>query len=422
MDGSAPVGDEVEGGQRWLTPASGAIGVASLLSDIGHEVPTSVLPSFLSATLGAPASALGLIEGVADGVAGVAKLAGGALADEPDRRRATAIGGYTTTAVLSSAIGLATSPLQVGLLRTGAWAARGLRGPARNALLADLVAPAVYGRAYGFERAMDNLGAIVGPLLALLLVSLVGVRSAIVFSIVPGLLAAVAIFYAARHVAKPTRRERRPVRLQVRPVLRGSLGRVFVGMAAFEVGNAAATLMILRATELLTPSRGATGAAQVALLLYVGYNTAGTLASLPGGQLSDRRSAIHALLVGAGAFLVAYLVFAFSGPSVAVLLAAFVVAGVGIGFAETAEAAAVASMADEAVRGSAFGLLAALQSVGNFAASAIAGVLWTAVSPTVAFVWLSAWMAVACVAFVATPVRNEAGRRAGGGGPAPGGP
>lgn len=394
----------------WLTPAAGAIGIASFLSDVGHEVPTSLLPSFLTVTLGAPASALGLIEGIADGVSGITKLAGGALADDPHRRRTVAIGGYATTSVLSSAIGLATTPLQVGILRTGAWAARGIRGPSRNALLADVVDPAAYGRAYGFERAMDNFGAIVGPLLALLLVSFVGVRTAILWSIVPGLLAAVAIYYAARHVARPTTREHRPIRLQVRPVLRGSLGRLFIGMGAFEFGNAAATLMILRATELLTPSRGEHAAAQIALLLYVGYNVAGTLASLPGGQLSDRRSAVHGLLVGAGAFLAAYLIFAGSGARILVLLGGFVLAGVGIGFAETAEAAAVASMAEESIRGSAFGLLAGAQSFGNFAASAVAGILWTTVSPTAAFLWLAGWMLIAFVAFAATPRVRSATR------------
>ena len=392
-----------DGRASWLTPAAGAIGVASFLSDVGHEVPTSLLPSFLTVTLGAPAAALGLIEGVADGVAGVAKLTGGALADDPHRRRTTAVGGYVTTAVLSSAIGVATTPLQVGILRTGAWAARGIRGPSRNALLADVVPAQAYGRAYGFERTMDNFGAIVGPLLALLLVSVVGVRQAILLSIVPGLLAALAILYAARHVARPVTREHRPLRLQIRPVLKGALGRLFIGMGAFEFGNAAATLMILRATELLTPSRGEHGAAQIALLLYVGYNAAGTIASLPGGHLSDRRSATHSLVIGAGAFLVAYLVFAASGPGILVLLTAFVLAGVGIGFVETAEAAAVASMADESIRGSAFGLLAGAQSLGNFAASAIAGILWTVLSPTAAFLWLSAWMLVACIAFLTMP-------------------
>jgi MFS family permease len=117
---------------------------------------------------------------------------------------------------------------------------------------------------------------------------------------------------------------------------------------------------------------------------------------------SDRRSAVHSLVVGSAAFLAAYLIFAGSGPVIALLLSAFVLAGVGIGSVETAESAAVASMADESIRGSAFGLLAGLQSLGNFAASAIAGILWTAFSPTVAFVWLSAWMALACIAFLTT--------------------
>ena len=171
--------ETTESSQRWLTPGVGGIGAASLLADVGHEIPTALLPNLLTATLGAPAAALGLIEGVADGLAGAARLTGGAIADEPRRRRAQAVAGYTTTAVLSSLIGAATTVWHVAVLRAGAWAARGLRVPARNALLADIVPASVYGRAYGFERAMDNLGAIVGPLLALVLVGLVGVRTAI---------------------------------------------------------------------------------------------------------------------------------------------------------------------------------------------------------------------------------------------------
>ena len=151
------------GSPRWLSRGVAGIGGASFLADLGHEVPTALLPSLLTSVLHAPASALGLIEGISDAGAGLARLAGGALADDPGRRRRVAVGGYTTTAVLSAAIGAAAAPWQAGILRAGAWAARGLRVPARNALLADIVPPAVYGRAYGFERAMDNLGAIGGP-------------------------------------------------------------------------------------------------------------------------------------------------------------------------------------------------------------------------------------------------------------------
>ena len=112
--------------------------------------------------------------------------------------------------MLSGLIGAATSVWQVGILRAGAWTARGLRVPARNALLADLAPPAVYGRAYGFERSMDNLGALVGPIIALLLVTAVGTRTAIFLSIIPGLLATVAILYAIGHTRRANRTDRPP--------------------------------------------------------------------------------------------------------------------------------------------------------------------------------------------------------------------
>jgi MFS family permease len=387
----------------WFKPGVRSIGLASFLSDVGHEIPTSLLPSFLTVTLGAPASALGLIEGVADGAAGAAKLAGGALADDPQRRANVAVGGYVTTAVLSSGIGVAAAPWQVFVLRTGAWAARGVRGPSRNAILADVVPPEAYGRAYGFERAADNLGAIVGPLLAIALIAVFDVRTAMLASIVPGLLAAVAMLAAVRHVRRPSARERRPIHLQVRPVLRGGLGRLFAGIGAFEFGNCAATLLILRATELLEPGRGQDRAASIAVLLYVAYNVAATLTSLPAGHLGDRRGTRLVLLAGAASFLAAYVVFAAAEASVAVLAAGFVLAGVGIGAAETAEHAAVAARAPEPIRGSAFGVLAAMQSAGNLAASAVAGILWTTVSPGVAFVWLAAWVLAAVIAFALMP-------------------
>lgn len=391
----------------WLNPGVRGIGAASLLSDLGHEIPTALLPSLLTSTLGAPAAALGVIEGVADGAAGAAKLAGGALADDPHRRRVTAVGGYTVTAVLSSLIGAAGSAWQVGVLRAGAWASRGLRTPARNALLADVVHASAYGRAYGFERAMDNLGAVGGPLLALGLVAAVGVRTAILLSIIPGLLAVAAMVYAIGHIQRPAQLERIPLRLRVRPALRGRLGRLMVGIGAFELGNIAATLLILRASELLEPGREHDGAVQIAIALYVAYNLAATLASVPAGRLVDRRGAVLVLTGGVSAFLVAYVGFALSGPSILVLALCFVAAGIAIACVETAEHSAVAQLAPQDVRGSAFGLLAAVQSVGNLGASAIAGILWTTVSPTAGLLFAAALMSVALVA-VAWGVRPQA--------------
>lgn len=390
VEGSRPGSDD-----PWLTPGVRGIGVASLLADLGHEVPTALLPSLLTSTIGAPASALGLIEGVSDGLAGATRFAGGPLADDPERRRSTAVAGYTSTAVLSGLIGVATSAWQVGVLRAGAWAARGLRVPARNALLADVVPASSYGRAYGFERAMDNLGAIGGPLLALVLVATVGIRTAILLSIIPGLLAAAAIVYAIRHAPKATGRSNRRLAFKVRPVIRGRLGRFLTGVTLFEAANMAATLMILRATDLLTADHGHDRAVEIAILLYVAYNIAATLTSIPGGHYGDRRGMTRVFGGGIACFAIAYAALAITTQNILFLASAFAVAGIGIGLTETAEHAAVATFATDDIRGSAFGLLAAIQSFGNLAASAIVGLLYTVVSPGFAFAYASALMVAA---------------------------
>ncbi len=330
---------------EWLDRGVGGIGAASFLADVGHEIPTALLPSFLTDTLGGTASALGLIEGVSDGLAGGARFVGGALADDPERRRATAVGGYTATAVLSGLIGAATSVWQVGILRAGAWTARGLRVPARNALLADLAPPAVYGRAYGFERSMDNLGALVGPIIALLLVTAVGTRTAIFLSIIPGLLATVAILYAIGHTRRARRTDRPPLRIRVRPVLTGELKPLFGGIGAFEVGNVAATLLILRATDLLDPGRPHDDAVQLALVLYILYNLAATLGSFPAGRLADHHGADRILLAGVVLFGLAYAGLAVDTANIPVLAVWFLAAGLAIGCVETAEHTAVANHA-----------------------------------------------------------------------------
>jgi len=160
---------------------------------------------------------------------------------------------------------------------------------------------------------MDNLGAIGGPLVAIALVGLIGVRSAILLSVIPGLLAAVAIVYAIRHTAKPTVREHQSIRLRVRPLLRGRLGGLLAAAAAFEIGNLAATLLILRATDLLESGRSHTSAVQLALVLYAGYNLAATLSSIPAGHVGDRRGMVRILAAGAACFLLAYVGLAASG-------------------------------------------------------------------------------------------------------------
>ena len=174
-----------------------------------------------------------------------------------------------------------------------------------------------------------------------------------------------------------------------------------VGVSAFEFGNVAATLLILRATELLSPGRDQDQATQLALSLYVAYNVAATVFSIPAGRLGDRRGTVLVLVLGVGLFGLAYAGFAAGGSSVPALAPWFVAAGVAIGCVETAEHAAVAALAPVELRGSAFGLLAAVQSFGNLAASAVTGLLWTTISPRVAFGSLVAWMVLALVGLLA---------------------
>ena len=164
----------------------------------------------------------------------------------------------------------------------------------------------------------------------------------------------------------------------------------------------AATLLILRTTELLTPSQGTDTATTVAIGLCVGYNVAATLAAVPAGRLADVRGACLVFGSGVVLFAVAYFTFAAGSATAIVLGAAFAAAGIGIGAAETAENAAVASLAPSGLRGSAFGLLAAIQSAGDFIASALVGLLWTLVSPTVAFRAGAAFMLAAFAALAAT--------------------
>jgi hypothetical protein len=152
--------------QSWLNRTVFGIALASLFSDWSHEIATAVLPAFLG-SLGVAAAWLGIIEGISDGLSSFAKLGSGFYTDGLPRRKPIALAGYLITALATASIGLATTAEHVLMARATAWLGRGIRTPVRKALLTSAVDRAAYGRAFGFERAMDTLGAIVGPLSAL---------------------------------------------------------------------------------------------------------------------------------------------------------------------------------------------------------------------------------------------------------------
>ena len=390
--------DEARAADRWLTPGVLGVGGASLCSDTGHELVTSVLPTFLTSTLHAGPGALGAVEGVADALTGLSKLAGGPLANDPRRRARLASGGYVGTALATAAIGLTVAVWQVAVLRALAWMSRGIRTPARDSLLVSLVPRRSYGRATGVERAGDNAGALLGPLLAAVLVAAVGVRHAILLAVVPGLLAAVSITAAAREARRTAGSPAggTALRLNLRAVAAAGLPRALIPVALFEIGNLATTLLILRATDLLhTGTRSLTAATSVAILLYAAHNGVAAAASPLAGQLVDRIGPRAVLTAGAALYAGAYTVFAFDQRAWPVLLLAFGVAGAGIGLAETAESTTVALLLPDRLRGSGFAVLGLVQAVGDLGASLVAGLLWSAFSPAVAFGYAAAWMLAA---------------------------
>lgn len=398
---AAPADAALTDERKWLTPGVLSVGAASFGSDAGHELTTSLLPTFLVSTLHAGPAALGAIEGVSDALIGLCKLAGGPLSTDPARRARLASGGYLVTAFATAAIGLAVAVWQVALLRAAAWMSRGLRSPARDSLLVSLVPRTAYGRASGVERAGDNAGALAGPLLASALVGVMGIRHAMLLAFIPGLLAAAAITVAAREARRTVRTEagRRTLSFNLRELWAAGLPRTLAPVAPFELGNIATTLLILRATDLLhSQGRSLTAATSVAILLYAGHNAVATIAALAGGQVTDRLNPRVVLGAGAAAYVLAYATFAWGQHSWPVLLGAFALAGAGIGLAETAESTMVALALPDRLRGNGFGVLGLVQSLGDLGASVVAGAIWALVSPTAAFIYAAGWMLVATAA------------------------
>ena len=187
----------------WLNRTVLGIGLASLFSDWSHEIATTVLPAFL-ATMGLAAAWLGLIEGTADGLSSLAKLASGYYTDKLQRRKPVAVIGYFVTAFGTAAFGLATAGWHILLARACAWLGRGVRTPVRKALLAAAVTPETYGRAFGLERTMDTIGAIVGPASAFFLLPALHYRYPPLFALtlIPGVIAAGCIGFLVKEEAR----------------------------------------------------------------------------------------------------------------------------------------------------------------------------------------------------------------------------
>jgi MFS family permease len=382
----APAQSEVAAPGRagWLNRTVLGIGLASLFSDWSHEIATTVMPAFL-ATMGVAAFWVGLIEGVADGLSSFAKMASGYYTDKLQRRKPVAVIGYVVTAVATASFGLATAAWHVLLSRACAWLGRGVRTPVRKVLLAGAVTKETYGRAFGFERMMDTLGAIVGPASAFFLLQALHHHYPTLFALtlIPGLLAAGVIAFAVKE------NERKPVphisfgeRLRMLPP---RFRKFLVAVGLFGAGDFAHTLLILLATQKLTPELGAARAASIAVALYVLHNVFYAGFAVVAGWLADRFPKNIVLAFGYALAAAMTLAIIFLPLTVWTLGAIFILGGVYVAMEETLEDSFCAELVGEEHHGMAFGTLATVNGAGDFVSSIVVGTLWTAFGTSVAF-------------------------------------
>lgn len=369
---------------RWLNRTVLGIGLASLFSDWSHGIATTVMPAFL-ATMGVAAAWLGLIEGISDGLSSFAKMGSGYYTDRLQRRKPIAVIGYLVTALGTASFGLATAAWHVLLARAFAWLGRGVRTPVRKALLAGSVTRETYGRAFGFERMMDTLGAIVGPASAFFLLQIFHHHYPTLFAVtlVPSLIAAALIMFLVKEKdRKPVPRVSFGERLRLLPP---AYRKFLVAVGLFGAGDFAHTMLILLATQKLTPTLGAAKAASIAVALYVLHNVFYATFALVAGWLADHCKKNRVLATGyllAGLMAVAIMFLPFTVWTFALI---FTLGGIYVAIEETLEDSFCAELVAEEHHGMAFGVLSSVNGIGDFLSSIIVGVLWTTLGTVAAF-------------------------------------
>ncbi len=363
--------------KRWLNATVLGIGLASLCSDVGHEMATTAMPGLL-ATVGGGALVLGLIEGLADGFSSFAKLFSGLYSDRLRRRKPLAVAGYFMTAAGMAGFSLATNWWHILLGRVIGWLGRGARSPVRNVLLTEATTPATYGRAFGLERAMDSAGAVIGPALAILLMATVGLRWTFAFTLIPGLAAALIIVFVVRE------KEHTP---QPHSHLWGSIQslphdfrRFLTGVGIAGLGDFSNSLLILWTTEAFQAQYGLERAVMFAMVFYVGYNVVYTVSCYVTGIFADRMPKKWVLVSGHVIAAIPAVTLLFPGDSFWKFGIVFGFTGLYMGIWETTENSAAAELLPAEIRGVGFGTLATVNGIGDLVSSILVGFLWV-ISP-----------------------------------------
>lgn len=392
-----------------------ALAAVSLLTDAASEMIYPLLPIFLSAVLGAPASAIGAIEGAAETLASMLKLASGWWSDKVKSRLPLVWAGYGLASLVRPLIGLATSPVQVLAVRLTDRTGKGIRSSPRDALLADSIEPSERGRAFGFHRSGDNAGAVIGPLVAWLLLQQVGMpmRQVFYWAIVPGLLSLIVLVVFVRD-------ERRPRIAQMPGEIRDSrigadtaspigggapLGASFwkylAVLLVFTLGNSTDAFLLLRASQVGVP---------IALIpiLWCVFNLVKTLATMPGGALSDRIGRKPVIAMGWAVYAGVYLLFGRITDAWQVW-ALMIVYALHFSLTEGTEKALVADLVPAARRGTAYGWYNFTIGMAALPASLVFGLVWDRWSPSAAFGMGAALSVVALAGLLAlVPSKNAA--------------
>lgn len=386
--------------RRWITRSVLGIVLATFFSDLSHEMATAVLPFYL-ASVGLGPAALGLVEGIADLFVSLAKLGGGYLGHRVHRRKPWASIGYLITTVGTASIALVGSLAAIVSLRTAAWAGRGFRSPLRDHLLADAVEPTHFGRAYGLERAGDMLGAVAGPLVAAGAVALgLGFRDLILWTIVPGILAAGAMFFIVRERTDGPWHSATPETAAPPARLPRAFWLFLVVVMLFGVGDFSRTFLIWIAARSLGADVAAGGVLSLAVLLYAAHNLVAALAAYPAGHIGDRRSKLGVLTAGYALGIVVNLLLAVGSGSFAVVAVAVVLSGIYISIEETLEKAYAAELLPRNLRSLGFGILACGNAVGDMVSSVYVGLLLQAGHAAAAFGIAAAFSALGVIAML----------------------
>ena len=373
------------------------LGVVSFAADISSEMLYPVLPIFLTVTLGTPVALVGVIEGVAEGTAGVSKVPAGWLSDRMPERRPLVATGYGLAALGKLLLALSFMWPQALLARFTDRLGKGVRTSPRDALLADSSVPEQRGRAFGFHRAMDTGGAVIGPLIGLALVVSIGenhLRPIFLVAVIPAVLSVLLVSLAREHRHRVVQHERQRLDLSGAPTGYWLL----LGVSfLFAFGNSSDAFLLLRAKDLGL-------GLDAVILAYVLYNVAYAALAFPAGILADRIRPRWVLAGGYIVFGLVYLGFALDNGSALVWLL-FPAYGIPLAMTEGVSKALVSNLVPGARRGAFLGLHATTIGLTAVIASVLAGLLWDHVGPAAPFALGAATGLAAAVLLAVIPSR-----------------